>query len=102
LRRTEGKKVFELRPSLDWDKGKAVLWLLTELGLDGPGIMPIYIGDDDTDEDAFAALEERGIAILVANRPRSTRARFRLDSPEAVGAFLRRLIASRSTDARQA
>lgn len=92
LRRTEGKKVFELRPSLDWDKGKAVLWLLTELGLDGAGIMPIYIGDDDTDEDAFAALAERGIAILVADRPRSTRARYRLDSPQAVGAFLHRLI----------
>ena len=96
LRRTEGKKVFELRPSLDWDKGKAVLWLLTELGLDGPGIMPLYIGDDDTDEDAFAALAGRGIAILVADRPRSTRARYRLDSPRAVGAFLRRLIPRRA------
>lgn len=92
LQRTEGKKVFELRPSLDWDKGKAVSWLLAELGLDGPGILPLYIGDDDTDEDAFAALAGRGIAILVADSPRSTRARYRLDSPRAVGAFLRRLI----------
>jgi alpha,alpha-trehalase len=96
LRRTEGKKVFELRPSLDWDKGKAVLWLLTELGLDGPGIMPLYIGDDDTDEDAFEALEGRGIAILVADSPRSTRAQYRLDSPQAVGEFLRRLIPRRA------
>jgi len=102
LRRTEGKKVFELRPSLDWDKGKAVLWLLTELGLDDPGIMPLYIGDDDTDEDAFAALALRGIAILVANRNRTTRARYRLDSPRAVGEFLRRLIASRSPNAHHA
>jgi alpha,alpha-trehalase len=96
LRRTEGKKVFELRPSLDWDKGKAVLWLLTELGLDGPGIMPIYIGDDDTDEDAFAALEGRGIALLVADRPQNTLAQYRLGSPQAVGEFLRRLIPHRA------
>jgi trehalose 6-phosphate phosphatase len=31
LRKTHGKKVFELRPRFDWDKGKAVLWLLSAL-----------------------------------------------------------------------
>ena len=35
-----GKKVFELRPDIDWDKGKAVLWLLKALDLDGPGVCP--------------------------------------------------------------
>ena len=35
LRKTYGKKVFELRPRLDWDKGKAVLWVLEALGLEG-------------------------------------------------------------------
>jgi alpha,alpha-trehalase len=36
LRRTGGKKVFEIRPAVAWDKGKALLWLLDvlELGSD--------------------------------------------------------------------
>jgi alpha,alpha-trehalase len=93
LRRTAGKKVFEMRPQLAWDKGKAVLWLLGELGLDRPDVTPVYIGDDETDEDAFAALAGRGIGILVADAPQQTHAAYRLDTPDAVGLFLRRLIA---------
>jgi alpha,alpha-trehalase len=92
LRRTAGKKVFEMRPRLEWDKGKAVLWLLAELGLDRPDVLPVYIGDDETDEDAFAALAERGIGILVADQPQDSKAGYRLQSPDAVGVFLRRLI----------
>lgn len=39
---------------IDWDKGKALLHLLTALGLNNqPDVVPIYIGDDKTDEDAF-------------------------------------------------
>jgi trehalose 6-phosphate phosphatase len=56
LRRTGGKKVIELRPNIDWDKGRAIRWLLTKIGLDGPDVLPIYLGDDLTDEDAFHAL----------------------------------------------
>ena len=93
LRRTAGKKVFEMRPRLDWDKGQAVLWLLGELGLDGPDILPVYIGDDETDEDGFTAIAGRGIGILVADCRQKTQASYRLDSPEAVGQFLRRLLA---------
>lgn len=93
LRKTLGKKVFELRPRLDWNKGTAVLWLISALGLDGPDVTPFYIGDDDTDEDAFVALSGRGIAILVAERPQPTAASYTLASPKAVGEFLRRLVA---------
>ncbi|HUE44742.1 MAG TPA: trehalose-phosphatase [Aestuariivirgaceae bacterium] len=94
LRRTAGKKVVEMRPQLAWHTGKAVLWLLEELGLDRPDVLPVYIGDDETDEDAFAALAGRGLGILVADGPQETHAEYRLESPEAVGEFLRRLIAS--------
>jgi trehalose-phosphatase len=97
LRRTAGKKVFEMRPQLEWHKGKAVLWLLGELGLDRPDVLPVYIGDDETDEDAFAALAGRGLGILVADRPQKTQAEYRLESPEAVARFLRRLIATFNT-----
>src|ERR1051325_5896805 len=51
LRRIEGKKVYELLPNINWDKGKAVLWLLESLELEGADLLPIFIGDDRTDED---------------------------------------------------
>jgi len=88
LRKTFGKKVFELRPRLDWDKGKAMLWLLRTLGLDGPEVLPFYLGDDTTDEDAFAALQGRGISILVGCPARETAARYVLDRPADVRRFL--------------
>jgi len=91
LRKTLGKKVFELRPRFDWDKGKAVSWLLEALGLHGPEVLPFYLGDDTTDEDAFVALTERGIGILVGSSARETAARYVLDRPADVQRFLRKL-----------
>lgn len=94
LRKTYGKKVFELRPAVEWDKGKAVLWLIDELGLDRPDILPVYIGDDVTDEDAFAAIAGRGIGLLVAEERQRTAAHYRVRSTGDVGVFLRKLIAT--------
>lgn len=65
LKVTPGKMVYELQPKIDWDKGKAVLYLLETLELDRDDVVPIYLGDDFTDEDAFEALEGRGIGVFV-------------------------------------
>lgn len=92
LRKTGGKKIYELRPRLAWDKGKAVLWLLEALGLDASDVLSFYLGDDETDEDAFAALSDRGIGILVASRPQATAAHYLLRNPDEVKAFLQHLI----------
>jgi len=89
LRRIDGKKVYELLPNIDWDKGKAVIWLLEKLGLDRPDARPIYIGDDRTDEDAFRVLEQRGVGILVSEKPRPTAASYSLGDPSEVERFLR-------------
>src|SRR4029077_3301720 len=59
LRKMDGKKVYELLPDIDWDKGKAMLWLLETVGLERAKFRPIYIGDDRTDEDSFRALGQR-------------------------------------------
>jgi trehalose 6-phosphate phosphatase len=91
LRKGLGKMVFELRPALDWDKGKAVLWLMDALGLGGSSIVPLYIGDDVTDEDAFRALARRGNGILVSELPRATAARWSLQGVQEVRELLRRL-----------
>lgn len=90
-----GKMVYELRPAVDWNKGKAVVHLLEVLGLDSPDVVPLYLGDDITDEDAFRALRGRGVGILVgsADDPemagRTTAAEFVLGSVDEVERFLR-------------
>ncbi|MEA3355948.1 MAG: trehalose-phosphatase, partial [Candidatus Bipolaricaulota bacterium] len=60
LRKTYGKKVYELRPDIEWDKGMALLWLMGTLGLDQAEVAPFYLGDDLTDEDAFRVLAKWG------------------------------------------
>jgi trehalose 6-phosphate phosphatase len=94
LRRMEGKKVYELLPDIDWDKGKAVLWLLENLGLQRAKVRPIYIGDDRTDEDAFRALGQCGTGLLVSEQQRPTAASYSLKDPTEVERFLRELVAT--------
>lgn len=68
LRVTEGKKILEVRPRVDWHKGKAVEFLLDHFE-PGPGVPVLYLGDDVTDEDAFRLFREtgRGDGILVTD-----------------------------------
>jgi trehalose 6-phosphate phosphatase len=91
LRTMEGRKVYELLPLTDWDKGKAVLWLLENLGSERGKFRPIYIGDDRTDEDAFRVLRQCGTGILVSEQPRPTAASYSLKDSAEVERFLREL-----------
>jgi alpha,alpha-trehalase len=88
LKKTCGKKVFDLQPDIDWHKGKAVGWILEELGLNTPEVVPLYIGDDVTDEDAFRELEAAGITIAVQEAKARTAAEYQLSHPDAVRQFL--------------
>ncbi len=94
LRVTGGRKIVELRPDIDWDKGAALGWLRDQIHQTGR-VLPIYIGDDLTDEDAFDALRLNGVGIVVrhaedGDRDRATAAQFMLNSPGEVEEFLRR------------
>ena len=91
LRKKGGKKIFELQPDVEWDKGRAVLWLLEELDLAHPDAVPVYVGDDVTDEDAFRALRDRGLGIRVGDEAEDTRAHFTLADTDELERFLREL-----------
>ncbi len=65
LRLTGGKKIVEVRPAACWDKGEAALWIWRRCA---PGSIPVYIGDDATDEDAFRALRRHGVTIRIGQR----------------------------------
>ncbi|KAJ0558808.1 putative trehalose-phosphatase [Helianthus annuus] len=74
------EKVLEIRPVLKWDKGKAVEFLLESLGLSScDDVLPIYVGDDRTDEDAFKG--NRGYGILVTPAPKESSAYYSLRDP---------------------
>lgn len=98
LRKRGGKKIFELQPDVAWDKGRAVLWLLRKLDLDQPDVLPIYVGDDVTDEDAFRALQGWGIGICVDCADRPTHAEYSLRDTRHVREFLELLADSRRKD----
>ncbi len=92
LRVTGGKLVHELGPSGDWNKGRAMLWLLERLGR-GPGdTIPICLGDDLTDENMFAAGAGWGVSIVVGDPDRPTRAQYRLRDCDEVATLLETFI----------
>ncbi|MDD4981058.1 MAG: trehalose-phosphatase [Candidatus Omnitrophica bacterium] len=89
-----GKKVLEIRPPLEWDKGRVVLWLLArqKFASSNSRVIPVYMGDDITDEDAFKALSHRGITIFVGSLKQSC-AQYYLKDTDEVAEFLRRILA---------
>lgn len=93
LKMTVGKEVLEVRPRVDWHKGRAVEFLLDQIR-PATGVPVVYIGDDTTDEDAFRALGAggRGDGIVVADPPPpDTAAAGYLRDPGEVAALLQHL-----------
>lgn len=80
----EGKMVLEVRPEVTWNKGHAIKWIAREV-LPSPSLA-IYIGDDISDEDGFAAIPE-GVTIRVGE-PTETEAQYTLPDVTGVGVFL--------------
>ncbi len=95
VRIIHGKKVFEIRPNVEWDKGRAVLWIMGVVDSKGE-LTPVYIGDDRTDEDAFLALKNKGVTILVSEELKKSHAKFYLKNVDEVKTFLRRLVGEKS------
>ena len=86
-RTTGGKKVFEVRPDIPWDKGKAIAYIQDA---HPRASLTFYLGDDLTDEDGFEVVQATGgIAIFVGQARQPTKALHRLDSPQEVMETLR-------------
>lgn len=100
LHKGRGKRTFQVQPRADWDKGRALEWLLANTGLGADDALPLYVGDDITDEDAFAALSDRGVSVVVRDANRVTTADYALDDVEDVGRFLEWLSARAAGPAR--
>ncbi|GKV31303.1 hypothetical protein SLEP1_g40006 [Rubroshorea leprosula] len=88
---SEGKMVLEIRPSIEWNKGHALEYLLETFGFrNSRDVLPLYIGDDRTDEDAFKVIQSRGqgFPIIVSSIPKETKASYSLQDPSEVLTFL--------------
>ncbi|WP_049896777.1 trehalose-phosphatase [Natrialba chahannaoensis] len=90
LKLSPGKRILEIGPDVNWGKGDAVNLIHTQLPDD---TVPIYIGDDVTDESAFRSVEPTGIGIRVGGTEPSA-ASYRVDSPNDVARVLEWLSAS--------
>lgn len=87
-----GKCILEIKPNIEWHKGKAVYWLLGKLGFEKDEVLPVYFGDDITDEDAFRVIVDEGVSILVGEHDEPTAAHYRLENVEELELFLQKLI----------
>ncbi len=76
----------EIRAS-ETDKGHAVRTVMSEMN---PGTPTAYLGDDNTDEHAFQAVNGRGLSVLVRRGSRQTAAQLWLSPPDEVLDFLTR------------
>jgi trehalose 6-phosphate phosphatase len=89
VRITRGKEILEVRPRVNWHKGRAIARIAGTFS-DSP--LPIYLGDDLTDEDGFEAVHElSGISVFVGPARQPTKALYRLDSPAEVAETLEML-----------
>lgn len=93
LRLTAGKLVNEVTPPGMWGKGRAMLWLVGRLGLGQTDLCPVCLGDDLTDEDMFAAADGWGVAVVVGDPGRPTRAHYRLRDCDEAATLLEALTA---------
>lgn len=91
---SSGKKVIEVRPPVDWDKGKIINLIIEKIKKReiSDTLLTIYTGDDRTDEDAFRAIEDSGITIHVGGYDKNSVAQYYLEDVSEVVIFMRKLL----------
>ncbi|HLD30147.1 MAG TPA: trehalose-phosphatase [bacterium] len=81
-----GKMVLEIRPQIGFNKGGAVREILRSFS--SPELLSIYLGDDQTDEDAFRVVKGQGVSVYVGPAGLPSEADFFLQDPDEVQEFL--------------
>lgn len=95
VRMAQGKKVYEIRPNTAWDKGEAVNYIIRKYRkkTKRSGLLPVYVGDDLTDEDAFREINNHGgIAVYIGGENSKSLARYYLKTTDEVELLLERLL----------
>jgi len=88
---SKGKKVYEVRPAVDWNKGKAIAFIAQNFNWEGETLM-IFLGDDITDYDGFRMVDDSGgISIYVGEGDTETVAQYLLHSTKETYQFLNML-----------
>jgi trehalose 6-phosphate phosphatase len=102
LIRLHGKMLWEIRPNIRWHKGAAIKWLIDKQSENTASIeqlVPVFLGDDLTDEDGFRELQAypNSITIFVtAGMHRETNARYTLNNCKEVESFLKEIATAES------
>ncbi|MBN1688354.1 MAG: trehalose-phosphatase [Candidatus Omnitrophica bacterium] len=94
VRMMSGKKVYEILPNIEWNKGKAIRWIMKALKLSWEECSVFYIGDDVTDEFAFRTIRTRGTGILVSDESKPSSADFQIQTPDDVKKLFEKIIAA--------
>ncbi len=93
---TPGKKVYEVKPAVNWNKGKAIQLIMKRYGKGGrqSGLLPIYLGDDLTDEDGFEQIGKygSGITVYVGEPRKDSCAQYYLRSPQETSQFMSKIL----------
>ncbi len=92
LRKIRDRDGLQVRPRLEWNRGRAAMRIEAELAPPGTRRIPLYIGTFPTDEPAFQALRGKGPTIVVSEVDSATAARYRLENPNELESFLYRLL----------
>jgi trehalose 6-phosphate phosphatase len=88
LKLLTGRRAMEVLPAVNWHKGRAAAWIRARVATRvAAPLSTVYLGDDRTDEDAFAALADDDVAVGVGQRPHTHLIDYRLEGPSAVGEF---------------
>ncbi len=94
FRLSPGRMCWEIKPAVEWDKGRAFQWISDRLKLSQADTFQLFVGDDRTDEDVFKFMRDYGFPILVVSEEKisNTYAKYKLNSQEEVLDLLNRLI----------
>jgi trehalose 6-phosphate phosphatase len=101
LKLLTGARAMELLPAVDWHKGRACEWIRgrVRVSVERP-VTVVYLGDDRTDEDAFASLADDDMLIGVGERPHTHLIDWRVAGPASVGRLFGELSRLRAADER--